>query len=334
MPPGQGWNGCASALLQEYHRQGATRLFAGGRPGIWPMAGIGNAKARPGVCPGRGRARVASRIHAHGSTAMNAQAKDATAATLDDPRWAAVVARDRQADGCFVYSVATTGVYCRPSCGARRPRPENVRFHATAREAEEAGFRPCRRCRPGEPPLARRQAALVAELCRRIDAAEAPPGLDDLARQAGMSPSHLHRLFKAVTGLTPRAYAAARRAARVRAGLQESGTVTEALYAAGYNSQARFYAEAGQVLGMRPGAYRAGGAGEAIRFAVGECSLGALLVAATSRGVCAILLGDAPEPLIRDLQARFPKADLTGGDAGFEQWVARVATGQIGLGEA
>lgn len=255
---------------------------------------------------------------------MNARAKVAAAAILNDPRWAAVVARDRQADGRFVYSVATTGVYCRPSCGARRPRPENIRFHATAREAEEAGFRPCRRCRPAEPPVAERQAALVAALCRHMDAADTPPSLTELARHAGMSSGHLHRLFKTVTGLTPRAYAAARRAGRVRAELQLGGTVTEALYAAGYNSQARFYADAGQVLGMRPAAYRAGGAGEAIRFAVGQCSLGALLVAATSRGVCAILLGDDPEALLSDLQARFPKAQLSGGGAEFEHWVAQV----------
>ena len=253
---------------------------------------------------------------------MSARAKSTS--ILNDPRWTAVVARDRRADGRFVYSVATTGVYCRPSCGARQPRPENVRFHATAREAEAAGFRPCQRCRPAEPALAERQAARVAEVCRHIDAADTLPSLADLARHAGMSPSHLHRLFKAVTGLTPKGYAAARRAGRVRAELRDGGTVTEALYAAGYSSQSRFYAEAEQVLGMRPKAFQAGGSGEAIRFAVGECSLGAVLVAATARGVCAILLGDDPEALVRELQARFPKAGLTGGDAGFEGWVAQV----------
>ncbi|MBP6638164.1 MAG: methylphosphotriester-DNA--protein-cysteine methyltransferase family protein, partial [Sulfuritalea sp.] len=139
------------------------------------------------------------------------------AATAGDPRWAAVMARDPTADGKFFYSVATTGVYCRPSCAARTPRPENVAFHATAAEAEQAGFRPCRRCQPDQPPLAERQAALVADLCRMIENAERAPSLQELADHAGLSTCHLHRVFRTVTGLTPREYASARRAGRVRA---------------------------------------------------------------------------------------------------------------------
>ena len=246
------------------------------------------------------------------------------AATVGDLRWAALLARDPAVDGKFFYSVATTGVYCRPSCAARTPRPENVTFHATAAEAEQAGFRPCRRCQPDQPPLAERQAALVADLCRLIENAERAPSLQELANHAGLSTYHLHRVFKTVTGLTPGEYASARRAGRVRAELAHSATVTEAIYGAGYNTGSRFYEQSNQLLGMTPTRFRAGGAGMEIRFAVGECSLGSILVAASERGVCAILMGDDPDALARDLQDRFQRADLIGGDAGFEQFVAQV----------
>ena len=246
------------------------------------------------------------------------------AATLNDPRWNAVATRDPNADGSFFYSVRTTGVYCRPSCAARAARPENVAFHATAADAERAGFRPCRRCKPDQPSLAAQHAAQVADLCRLIENAEETPSLEDLARHAGLSRYHLHRVFKAVTGLTPRAYAAAHRAQRVRAALDRSTTVTEAIYDAGYGSNGRFYETSNQVLGMTPTSYRDGGASTTVHFAIGECSLGSILVAAIERGVCAILLGDDPDALTRDLQDRFPKATLIGGDAAFEQLVARV----------
>ena len=246
------------------------------------------------------------------------------AATVSDPRWAAVLARDPKADGTFFYSVKTTGVYCRPSCAARTARPENVAFHLTAADAERAGFRPCKRCKPDQPPLAEQHAARVAELCRLIENAEQVPSLEELANHAGLSPYHLHRVFKAITGLTPKAYAAAHRAKRVRTELGRSSTVTEAIYDAGYSSNGRFYEESNEVLGMTPTNYRAGGANTAIRFAIGECSLGSILVAASERGVCAILMGDDPDALARDLQDRFPRADLIGGDAEFEQLVAKV----------
>jgi AraC family transcriptional regulator of adaptative response/methylated-DNA-[protein]-cysteine methyltransferase len=242
----------------------------------------------------------------------------------DDARWAAVLRRDPAADGSFVFSVRTTGVYCRPSCAARQPRRENVRFHASCAEAEAAGFRPCKRCRPNEAPLAERQAAAVAKACRMIAEAEEAPDLATLASVAGMSPFHFHRVFRKVTGVTPKAYAGAHRANRVRAELAQSDTVTEAIYGAGFNSSGRFYATSSDMLGMTPSAFRAGGANAAIRFAVGECSLGAILVAASERGVCAITLGDDPDALVRELQDRFPKARLIGGDAAFEAWVSRV----------
>jgi len=246
------------------------------------------------------------------------------AAIVSDPRWAAVVVRDPKADGKFFYSVKTTGVYCRPSCAARTARPENVAFYPTAADAERAGFRPCKRCKPDQPSLAEQHAARVAELCRLIENAEHVPSLEELANHAGLSPYHLHRVFKAVTGLTPKAYAAGHRAKRVRAELGRSSTVTEAIYDAGYSSNGRFYEESNEVLGMTPTNYRAGGANTAIRFAIGECSLGSILVAASERGVCAILMGDDPGELARNLQDRFPRADLIGGDAEFERLVAKV----------
>jgi AraC family transcriptional regulator of adaptative response/methylated-DNA-[protein]-cysteine methyltransferase len=246
------------------------------------------------------------------------------AATASDPRWAAVAARDRNADGKFFYSVKTTGVYCRPSCAARTPKPENVAFHLTAADAERAGFRPCKRCKPDRRSLVEQHAAKVAELCRFIENAEEPPTLDVLARRARMSAYHLHRVFKDITGVTPKAYASAHRAKRVRRELARGATVTDAIYGAGYNSPGRFYEESGRLLGMTPSRYRAGGVDTEIRFAVGECSLGSILVAQSHRGVCAILMGDDPDRLVRDLQDRFPHARLIGGDAGFERLVARV----------
>lgn len=242
----------------------------------------------------------------------------------DAERWEALAARDPAWDGRFVYAVRTTGVYCRPSCAARTPRPENVSFHAGCAEAEAAGFRPCRRCRPDAPSRAERQAEAVARACRRIDEAETLPALDTLARTAGMSPFHFHRVFRAVTGITPKAYGEARRAERLATSLGAAGSVTEAVYAAGYNAPSRFYAKAPQRLGMSPDAYRRGGAGTRIRFAVGASALGAILVAATDAGVCAILLGDDPDALVRDLQDRFPRAAFTAGDADFARWMAEI----------
>jgi AraC family transcriptional regulator of adaptative response/methylated-DNA-[protein]-cysteine methyltransferase len=252
-------------------------------------------------------------------------AKQVHGGIVHDPRWAAVVARDPAADGTFFYSVRTTGVYCRPSCKSRRPNPKNVGFHRTAVEAEQAGFRPCRRCRPDRPAHAQPHAATIAAICREIEAADEPPGLAALAARAGLSPYHFHRVFKSMTGVTPRAYAAAHRTERVRRELaRKDKTVTEAIYDAGFNSGGRFYEASAGVLGMTPTAYRAGGANTEIRFAVGECSLGSILVAQSDRGVCAILLGDDPDALVRELQDRFPRAALVGGDAMFEETVARV----------
>ncbi len=244
--------------------------------------------------------------------------------SCDEERWAAVVRRDPNADGHFYYSVRTTGVYCRPSCGARLAQRKNVAFHASALEAERAGFRPCKRCRPDGPSLHAQYTELVAAACRQIECATEPPRLEALARAAGLSPHHFHRVFKQIVGVTPRAYANAVRRRRAHQELGRKNTVTEALYDAGFGSNGRFYAAAQSMLGMTPSQFRAGGEGRVIRFAIGQCSLGAILVAASEKGVCAISLGDDPEVLLRDLQDRFACAELVGGDAQFERLVAQV----------
>jgi AraC family transcriptional regulator of adaptative response/methylated-DNA-[protein]-cysteine methyltransferase len=248
----------------------------------------------------------------------------------DGARWEAVRRRDRVADDAFYYSVRTTGVYCRPSCASRTARRENVAFHLSCEAAERAGFRACKRCRPREAGLADRHAAAVAKACALLESADEMPSLAALADAAGLSRFHFHRVFKGVTGLTPKAFADARRGERVRRELTQSDTVTQAIYGAGFNSNGRFYAAANDLLGMTPTQFRAGGNGHVIRFAVGECWLGSILVAATAQGVCAIEFGEDPDRLVRDLQDRFPKAQLIGGDAEFEQLVAKV----IGFVEA
>ena len=242
----------------------------------------------------------------------------------DEERWRAVVQKDRNAEGKFFYSVKTTGVYCRPSCPARPAGRENVAFHESAADAERAGFRACKRCKPRGPALAEQQVATVAAACRAIETAEELPDLNALANSAGMSRFHFHRIFRAATGLTPKAYATARRSHRMREELPKRNTVTEAIYEAGFNSNGRFYASSSQMLGMKPKDYQGGGIGATIRFAVGECSLGSILVAASENGVCAILMGDDPDALAKNLQDRFPKANVIGGDRDFEKTVAKV----------
>ena len=243
----------------------------------------------------------------------------------DDERWAAVQARDAGADGQFVYAVRTTGVYCQPSSSARLPKRENVEFFDTASAAEAAGYRCSRRAHGDQTSAAAERAALVARACRMIEASETPPQLDDLATDVGMSPFHFHRLFKAETGLTPKAYSSAYRARKLREELSgQAASITDAIYGAGFNSNSRFYEAADDLLGMRAREYRAGGAGAIIRFAVGQCSLGAILVAQSQRGICAILLGDDPDRLVRDLQDQFPKAEIIGCDGEFEQLIAQV----------
>ena len=240
-----------------------------------------------------------------------------------DIRMQAVRDRDASVDGQFVYAVVTTGVFCRPSCGARPPKPENVRFYAGPADARAGGFRPCLRCKP-EQPLGNAQAEMIAGACRHIETAESEPTLEQLASRAGLSPFHFHRIFKAVTGLTPKAYAKGHRARRVREELSGEGRVTDALYDAGFNANSRFYEASNAILGMTPTRFKNGGDGAEVRFAVAETSLGAMLVAETAKGICAVALGDDPDALVRELQDRFPKAQLIGGNEDFERRVAEV----------
>ncbi|CNG15508.1 bifunctional DNA-binding transcriptional regulator/O6-methylguanine-DNA methyltransferase Ada [Yersinia frederiksenii] len=250
--------------------------------------------------------------------------------TAQDPRFIAVTHRDKAADGQFVYAVKTTGVYCRPSCASRQAKAEHIEFFADNHAAELAGYRPCKRCRPTELSQKQQHAEKISQACRLIEQAETPFKLEELAAMLGLSAFHFHRLFKTFTGVTPKAYATATRSARIRTQLAGQGSVTDAIFDAGYNSNGRFYEQSNQLLGMTPTRYRKGGRDVRLHFAVGESSLGAILVAKSELGICAILLGDDPLLLVQQLQDKFPHAELIGGDAEFEQWFAQV----VGLVEA
>ena len=242
----------------------------------------------------------------------------------DEVRWAAVVDRDRAAETGWVYGVRTTGVYCRPSCPSRRPNRENVAFFPSPAEAENAGLRACRRCRPDQASAPDPGADLVAATCRILESASTVPTLDELATATGTSRFHLQRVFTQRTGVSPRAYAERLRAERVAARLADGSPVSDAAYDAGFGSVGRLSAAAPSRLGMTPSRYRSGGAGETIRVAVGATSLGAVAVAATDRGVCAIELGDDPDDLLAGIQERFHAADVRAGDEAFERTVALV----------
>lgn len=242
----------------------------------------------------------------------------------DDKRWSALLHRDARADGSFCYAVLTTGIYCQPSCASRRPRPENVRFYDHPQQAEEAGFRPCKRCQPDGAGPRQKRIEWVSRLCQLMDQSEQPLSLQDLAREAGLSPFHLHRTFKEVTGLTPRQYAAGQRGIRLRSLLRQDSTVTEALYQAGYGSSSSFYQEAPGQLGMKPKQFQREGESSLLRFAVRPCWLGLVLVAASAQGVCAILLGDDESALIQELRRRFSRARLIPGQEDFQDWLTRV----------
>lgn len=249
---------------------------------------------------------------------------EASNATEQDPRWERILRRDRTADGLFWYSVITTGIYCRPSCPSRRPHAENACLHATLEEARATGARPCQRCDPDGAHAEASHNGLVARACRSIEASETCPTLEVLAKEAQLSPTYFQRVFKRIVGLSPRQYGEACRAGRVRATLRSSATVTDAIYAAGYASSSRFYEQAESLLGMKPRALHRGAPAERLRFAVGECSLGVILVASSARGVVAILMGDDADTLARDLQDRFPNAELVGADPDYAEHVAQV----------
>jgi AraC family transcriptional regulator, regulatory protein of adaptative response / methylated-DNA-[protein]-cysteine methyltransferase len=288
---------------------------------------IGNVKTKPEVRQAANGLTMTSLTHAmrmNMTMIHEEHPKQDQAVVANDPRWARIVARDRTADGHLWYSVLTTGVYCRPSCASRIANPKNVLLHDTFKEAKATGFRPCKRCNPDGLSVEAENIAIVARACRLIEESEEEPSLADLAAAAGRSPSYFHRRFKAATGLTPKDYAVATRASKVRERLVSGTSVTEAIYDAGFNSSGRFYEKSTGMLGMTPSQYRSGGANEEIRFAVGETSLGAILVASSKKGVASILLGDDPNQLVHELQDRFAKARLIGADRNYEALVAHV----------
>jgi AraC family transcriptional regulator of adaptative response/methylated-DNA-[protein]-cysteine methyltransferase len=242
----------------------------------------------------------------------------------DHKRWQALVKRDPEALGAFYYGVLTTGVFCRAGCRTRLPKQENVRFFNTCDQAQKAGFRPCRRCRPDIAVGNQSQVRIVLEACRFIEKAESPPSLGELADAVGLSPFHFHRLFKKIVGITPKQYVLEKRSSRVREHLQKKRTVTEAVYQAGFASSSRFYEKATATLGMQPRAYQNGAPRQLIRFAVTPCRLGLVLVAATDKGICAIEFGRSPETLQEQLRRRFPKAELQEPDPHFKAMIKQV----------
>src|ERR1700730_8069303 len=288
---------------------------------------IGNVKTGPGVeqaANGLMMISLTEAMRTNMTMIHEEHRRQNQAVVANDPRWARIVARDRTADGHLWYSVLTTGVYCRPSCPSRIANPKNVLLHDTIEQAKATGFRPCKRCHPDGLSVEAENVAIVARACRLIEESEEEPSLADLAAAAGCSPSYFHRRFKAAAGLTPKDYAVATRASKVRERLASGTSVTEAIYDAGFNSSGRFYEKSTGMLGMTPSQYRAGGANEEIRFAVGETSLGTILVASSKKGVASILLGDDPNGLVRELQDRFPRDHMIGADRNCEALVARV----------
>jgi AraC family transcriptional regulator, regulatory protein of adaptative response / methylated-DNA-[protein]-cysteine methyltransferase len=241
-----------------------------------------------------------------------------------DECWAALERRDGAASGRFFYGVKTTGVYCRPGCTSRLPLRRNTAFYETTAEAEAAGLRPCKRCRPTEESSASRHLAAIEKACALLRTSETTPSLGELADAAGISPFHFHRVFKQITGATPRDYARTHRLGQLAEKLEAGQPVTEAIYASGFGSSSRAYEAAPAALGMTPGARRRGGSGQMIRFATVETPLGWALVAATARGVCMTALADERDSLVATLRQRFPAAEIVIDEAGLKDWADQI----------
>ncbi|MGB3211471.1 MAG: bifunctional DNA-binding transcriptional regulator/O6-methylguanine-DNA methyltransferase Ada [Desulforhopalus sp.] len=229
----------------------------------------------------------------------------------DDIRWENLIMRKAAGGDSFYYGVRTTGIFCRCGCASRLPNRENVEFFDTSKDAENAGYRPCKRCCPGAPSGHDKREQIVIQACRKIEQAEAPLKLHELAAETGMSPGHFHRLFKKIVGITPKQYAAKEQSTRLQKSLKTGQSVTEAIYDAGYSSTSRAYEKSQDRLAMTLGVYKRGGRGLAIHYCIAECSLGLLLVAVTDRGVCAIEFGDDNDSLSGQLQESFPRAKIS-----------------------
>ena len=244
--------------------------------------------------------------------------------STDAQRWEALVQRNPRADAAFLYGVQTTGVYCRPTCPSRLPNQKNVVFFQCCANAEKAGFRPCKRCQPNAVSPDRQQIETIARICKLIEQSEEPLSLEKMAKIAGLSQYHFHRLFKKMLGVTPKEYANAHRAKRIREELHQGIPVTQAIYNAGFETSSSFYDKSTMMLGMTPTKYQQGADGIEIRFAVKPSWLGWVLVAATTQGICAISLGDTEEALIEQLQKQFPNAQFSENDSTFESWIEQV----------
>lgn len=239
-------------------------------------------------------------------------------------RWQAIVQRNPQADNIFVYGVITTGIYCRPTCSSRMPNQENVHFFDNWQIAEEAGFRPCKRCTPQTDSAPNTAVDAVAQACKLIEETEQELSLNQLADAVGLSAYYFHRIFKKTVGVTPKQYTMEKRLNRVRSNLQQSSTVTKAVYEAGYESGSRFYEAVTTSLGMKPSDYQKGGEGISIRYAIVQSYLGWVLIAATEQGVCKIDFDDTPEILLTRLKTNFPKAKLQDNDPTFTTIVSQT----------
>jgi AraC family transcriptional regulator of adaptative response/methylated-DNA-[protein]-cysteine methyltransferase len=251
-------------------------------------------------------------------------APHATAFLDDSARWAAVLARDRRADGGFVYAVSSTGIYCRPSCASRRPHRARVVFFSTSDDARRAGYRACLRCKPDSIDTADPWIDRIRRACVYLANVEGHPSLATLASRLGGSPYHVQRNFKRIVGVTPREYAEACRLRKVKRGLRGGADVTGAMFEAGYGSSSRFYERAAPKLGMTPSTYRRGGAGMTIRYAVVDSPLGRLLIGATERGVCAVAMGAADADVRRALASEYPSATIAEDHGAIETWTRAI----------
>jgi AraC family transcriptional regulator of adaptative response/methylated-DNA-[protein]-cysteine methyltransferase len=239
-------------------------------------------------------------------------------------RWDILVRREAAVEDVFYYAVKTTGVFCRCGCASRLPNQENVEFFDTCKDAELAGYRPCKRCQPGNLPSHEAKETIIVEACRRIEQTETPLKLQSLAAESGISAGHFHRLFKKIVKVTPKQYAAIVQSQRFRKSLKNGQSVTEAIYDAGYSSSSRAYEKSQERLAMTPRVYKNGGTGLSIQYSISECSLGLIVVAATDLGICAIEFGDDQETMVEQLQASFPKATLRAAGKDFSSVVRDV----------